>query len=281
MKKIIAVISALSIAASLTIGTSAANLGDVNGDGKINSADALSVLKYSVGISEKGFIKANADVNRDGSINSVDALKILKVSVGLEMMDDTPISEKEIVDFYNTALNKTYSQAKKIKIVTDEVCTYTFNGEKTVFGSDPIETEAEFVNGLDEDDFPVSAYGPDTKLTEDMLNSVAFIKNSNSNEIRMVIKPEKVAVRKDSVYNAAGGFPFESSFDGTELKDYTSGSVTYTGTEIKAVIDNSGRVTELTVKTPYDSVLNMKQKNGKTDKTTEKGTSTYIAKFSF
>lgn len=281
MKKIIAVISALSLAASLTIGTSAANLGDVNGDGKINSSDALSVLKYSVGINEKGFIKDNADVNRDGSINSMDALKILKVCVGLETMDDVPISVKEIVGAYNTALNKTYSQAKKMRIVTDDVCTYTFNGEQTVYGSDPIETDAEFVNGLDEDDFPVSAYGPDTKLTEAMLSSATAVKQGNGLEIKLVIKSEKVDVKKDSVYNAAGGFPFEASLDGTELKDYTSGSVTYTGTVIDAVIDGNGRVTELTVTTPYDSVFNMKQKNGKTDKTTEKGTSSYFAKFSF
>ena len=60
---------------------------DVNGDGKINSADALIVLQYSVDLNdtiktEEQFM--NADTNGDGRINSVDALTILKISVGME-----------------------------------------------------------------------------------------------------------------------------------------------------------------------------------------------------
>lgn len=62
---------------------SSTTLGDVNKDGKINSADALLVLQSSVGSinldSEK---KTLADVNRDGKVNSADALKILQFSVG-------------------------------------------------------------------------------------------------------------------------------------------------------------------------------------------------------
>ena len=44
MKKLISIIFALSLAAALTVGSSAALLGDANDDGKINSADALCVL---------------------------------------------------------------------------------------------------------------------------------------------------------------------------------------------------------------------------------------------
>lgn len=58
--------------------------GDVNKDGKINSADALLVLQYSVGSvnfdSEKFSL---ADVNSDKKVNSADALKILQYSVGV------------------------------------------------------------------------------------------------------------------------------------------------------------------------------------------------------
>lgn len=53
MKKFISILTALTFAAALTVGSSAALLGDANDDGKINSADALCVLQYSVGMKVK------------------------------------------------------------------------------------------------------------------------------------------------------------------------------------------------------------------------------------
>lgn len=58
---------------------------DINGDGRINSADALIVLRYSVDLdseikTEDQFI--NADTNGDGAVNSADALTILRIAVG-------------------------------------------------------------------------------------------------------------------------------------------------------------------------------------------------------
>lgn len=58
---------------------------DVNGDKRVNSADALVVLRYSVDLwtnikTEEQFM--NADTNGDGKINSMDALTILRISVG-------------------------------------------------------------------------------------------------------------------------------------------------------------------------------------------------------
>ena len=59
--------------------------GDCNGDGKVNSSDALQVLKYSVGSMafDQKSISAG-DTNKDGKVNSSDALQILKYSVGSE-----------------------------------------------------------------------------------------------------------------------------------------------------------------------------------------------------
>lgn len=95
MKKIISILSALILTAALTVVSFAGNLGDVNGDGEINSYDALNVLRYSVGIESPGFILANADVNGDSKINSADALVILRVSVGLETIEND-----ECIDSY-------------------------------------------------------------------------------------------------------------------------------------------------------------------------------------
>lgn len=55
--------------------------GDVDGNGYINSGDALLTLKASVGLVT---VDANlADVNKNGKIDSEDALLILKYSVGI------------------------------------------------------------------------------------------------------------------------------------------------------------------------------------------------------
>lgn len=58
--------------------------GDVDINGKINSADALNVLQYSVGsLKLNGYKLKFADVSGDGKINSTDALSILQKSVGI------------------------------------------------------------------------------------------------------------------------------------------------------------------------------------------------------
>lgn len=58
--------------------------GDVNNDGKVNSRDALAVIKYAAG-QDVTIITANADVNGDGKINSRDALAIIKYAAGQDV----------------------------------------------------------------------------------------------------------------------------------------------------------------------------------------------------
>lgn len=60
-----------------------ATLGDVNGDGKVNAADATRILLSSVDKVELTQAEqAAADVNGDGKVNAADAAKILAASVG-------------------------------------------------------------------------------------------------------------------------------------------------------------------------------------------------------
>ena len=60
-----------------------AMLGDINGDGVIDSRDSLRILKYQVGkynLNVNG--KLAADLNGDGVVDSRDSLRILKYQVG-------------------------------------------------------------------------------------------------------------------------------------------------------------------------------------------------------
>ena len=58
--------------------------GDLNGDGEVTAADALLVLRASLGIVElTPEQEALADVNGDGTVNGQDALLVLRMSLGL------------------------------------------------------------------------------------------------------------------------------------------------------------------------------------------------------
>lgn len=59
-------------------------LGDVDGDGRVDSSDASFVLRYDLGlVEEDAYDFANADVNGDGSVDSADASLILQLDAGL------------------------------------------------------------------------------------------------------------------------------------------------------------------------------------------------------
>ena len=63
-------------------------MGDVTGDGKVNSKDAITILRYYVDLEkiEGNYLKAS-DVTNDEKTNSKDAIKILRYFVDLETID--------------------------------------------------------------------------------------------------------------------------------------------------------------------------------------------------
>lgn len=59
-------------------------LGDANEDGKVNTGDAVAVLKHSAGsVMLTGQKLINADYNKDGKVNTGDAVGILKFAAGM------------------------------------------------------------------------------------------------------------------------------------------------------------------------------------------------------
>jgi hypothetical protein len=60
----------------------AIKLGDVNGDGVVDSTDARLVLQYALKKIDKLGVFNVADVNGDGRVDTTDADLILKYAVG-------------------------------------------------------------------------------------------------------------------------------------------------------------------------------------------------------
>ena len=60
------------------------NPADVNGDGKVNTADVVAVYTFVEKGSESGFIREACDVNGDGSVNTADVVAIYTAIIGGE-----------------------------------------------------------------------------------------------------------------------------------------------------------------------------------------------------
>lgn len=254
MKKIITIFTVLVISAILTVGSSAALLlGDVNSDGEINSSDALSILRYSVGFEIENFNAALADVNNDSMVNSSDALQVLRISVGLEKSEMIMTEKSEILKYYNNAIDKTYAETKRIHLVENVQYDLFFENDGTTVTRDPLTLDIDFNNGYDETGLPPNAYAPDSKLTEDMIDNINFEKFNDGYKVNLTIKSETVSIFDSPEYQCAGGIPFYYYVPEDEEYEYEDGKIQYHGTQIEAVIDSEGYITSFSVYTPYES----------------------------
>ncbi len=122
MKRIISLLLAAVFAFSVCITAQAAQRGDVNGDEKVNSSDALLVLQYSVG-AIKTINTSAADLNGDKKINSTDALTILQISVGIvsDAKYKAAFTLKAKID------GKTYTSADVIPVKADQTVAVTLS----------------------------------------------------------------------------------------------------------------------------------------------------------
>lgn len=53
-------------------------IGDADGNGAVELTDALSILRYSMGVNQPGLVLAACDINGDGIVDSVDALMLMR-----------------------------------------------------------------------------------------------------------------------------------------------------------------------------------------------------------
>lgn len=83
-----------------TLTVNAMTLGDVNGDGRISVADAISIINYALGRTPVSFVTRAADVNGDGDISLADAVAVVDIILGrngsnVKAAELLPMSEPE------------------------------------------------------------------------------------------------------------------------------------------------------------------------------------------
>ncbi len=149
-KRLSACALALITACSFMVAASASSVkyGDVDASGKINSTDALRVLKESVSAGTlSGDALIAADVNGDGKVNSTDALEILMVAVGkrtkftIEINIPAPSGKADMLKVYADAVSKARAAKPSYKIkVTSETKDPQITGLLADFvGKDAVE----------------------------------------------------------------------------------------------------------------------------------------------
>ena len=121
IKNFVSIVAALAIILNLSFAVSADYtnlLGDINLSNTVDSDDALSVLRSSVGID---FLEDEqpelADVVRDGKIDSSDALAILRISAGFEAA-----MPKYTADFLTYINNERAKNGLKPLIIDSNIC---------------------------------------------------------------------------------------------------------------------------------------------------------------
>lgn len=122
--------------------------GDVDGNNAIDSADALLVMRLSIGLADlTNEIALRADINGDKSVDSLDALLLLQAAIGIIRLEggntDNISSETNNNTITHQLKNTTKDLASRItnyeqvKAVTD-FC----NIEREKEGLDPLEIDA-------------------------------------------------------------------------------------------------------------------------------------------
>ena len=98
-------------------------LGDANGDGKVDAADALAVLQYSAGW-DVTVNTAKADVTGDGMIGISDALKILQDCMGGDIAKAMRALQRMLADLNASTLVIT-EQPTDQHVIAGETANFT------------------------------------------------------------------------------------------------------------------------------------------------------------
>ena len=215
--------------------------GDINLDGSVNAADALTVLQHAVKIIELTDSKlAKADVNKDGIINSSDALQILIIAVGLEKTE--PETKEEIVAFYNECIENSYVQDR---IVVEGFTDFSVDFNKLLIDGQEDEDATKMVeddmNSMEYEDLELTFVNGETTdglTAEEMVGSFMFSLDE--------INTASITSHGDGYKIAFDLYPVAYTLTEDELtgdfSNYKSYSEEFTVIEVLAVTDGVGRI---------------------------------------
>lgn len=255
----------------------AALRGDVNGDSKVTSSDALLVLQYAVGQTNK-IDKSKADVDSNGLINSGDALIILQICVGLLPSSDIPTTAAEIVELYNKALKTTYYKSKLTVKYTDidSGVIADLTAKKETPFNDKNSRTAECINGINQfTKLKIDESHPGCTLDYRGAKSVSVQQNTNGTRtVKIVLTEEKTDIFKFPVYNKQAAMAF------VYTDEVLSGTTTYTGTTLTLVINSKNEAVSLNVKMPYVCEY-QKKVSGAVHSMKDTGCTEYSATYTF
>ncbi|HZK21711.1 MAG TPA: dockerin type I repeat-containing protein, partial [Oscillospiraceae bacterium] len=104
------------------------NLGDTDGNGKVNVTDARKALRIAVGLeSATAQELKNADIDNDGGVTVNDARNILRYAVNLSGFDvpNSVVTKAEVLNLFVTAAKKVKTEkpglTRKTTMVTPSI----------------------------------------------------------------------------------------------------------------------------------------------------------------
>lgn len=268
MKKVLCLVLVLIFALSCSVCSLAADnkYGDLNSDSKINSEDALVILRYSVGLVDfTAEQKKAADVSADSEINSLDALLVLEYSVGLiksfpaeESVTPESMTVEQIVALYNSAANKTkaYKGTMNLDVTegaTSKITKTSFpNAAKNIANSMlpndyPTKTVYTIENGTDKKTgesintiLPIIGSDKMSTLDAGGVASASCAEKDGKYEITIKLKPETVnsLSKKPAAHTSCMEI---LSISEEDLEPFTMQKceIKYLGGTIKAVINSN------------------------------------------
>lgn len=223
------------------------------------------------------------DLNNDGKVNSSDALIILRIAVGKE---DTPSGDEdpttpqknpedftadEIVSYYNTCLKNSYSQPNmkvsktektavsidELKIDGKEASSTIQSVVNSLVSKNAVDNNSSmaFTDGKATDGTSADSFVLPANLSVDGAKSATISKTETGYRTVITLVEEKCDFVTSPAHNASCAKPLNiNDIDLGGKATIANGSFVYTGTKLTADIDSQGRVTYVQVDMPLNVV---------------------------